>query len=298
MMPKPVFSNSIRMNCMELWGGNRAIDTGVSIPGIDAWIFSRPFASSESGGDVHYVSSCAAGTIGRFILADVAGHGTRVAEVALRLRDLMRQNINTLDQTLFARALNSLFGANASGGQFATAALLTYHCPSRQLLFCTAGHPAPLHWIARDNTWRRLGDSPTESLQGLPENLPLGIIDPTTYAQQAVKLGEGDIVVAYSDALLEAESKSGRMLGEDGLLELLRSTSERSPEALCRYLINATDSESGKRSNLDDDTTIMVLTHHETKVRARSLKELASVAAKFVGLASIDRPHIAHASDQ
>jgi serine phosphatase RsbU (regulator of sigma subunit) len=289
MMPMSNHSNAIRMNCMELWGGNRAIDTGVSIPGIDAWIFSRPYAAAESGGDVHYVSSCAGGKIGRFILADVAGHGAHVADVALRLRDLMRHNINTLDQTHFALALNTLFGADASGGQFATAALLTYHCPSRQLLFCNAGHPSPLHWVARESVWRRLEDALNDSREGLPGNLPLGIIDPTTYAQKAVQLGEGDVVVAYSDALMEAERDSGGMLGEDGLLEILRSTNERSPEALCRFLVDAVDSAPGKRSTRDDDATIMVLSHHATNVPKRSLRELASIAAKFAGLTSVER---------
>jgi len=48
---------------MEIWGGNRFVETGVELPGLDAWVYSRPHGGAEGGGDVHYVSSCAAGMI-------------------------------------------------------------------------------------------------------------------------------------------------------------------------------------------------------------------------------------------
>ena len=30
-----------RMQCMEVWGGNHAVDTGVIMAGLDAWLYSR-----------------------------------------------------------------------------------------------------------------------------------------------------------------------------------------------------------------------------------------------------------------
>lgn len=63
------------MQCMEVWGGNTAIDSGLSVPGIDAWIHSQPSRGQRSGGDIYYASMCGAGRIGRFVLADVSGHG-------------------------------------------------------------------------------------------------------------------------------------------------------------------------------------------------------------------------------
>jgi hypothetical protein len=69
------------LQCMEVWGGNTAVESGISIPGIDAWVFSQPFHAQASGGDVHYVSMCGMGRIGRFMMADVSGHGTQVSEL-------------------------------------------------------------------------------------------------------------------------------------------------------------------------------------------------------------------------
>ena len=94
-----------RIQCMEVWGGNRAVDNGVVMPGLDAWIYSRPY-EGDSGGDVHYLSNCASGRITRMLVADVSGHGARVASIAANLRGLMRRYINYLDQTRFIEALH------------------------------------------------------------------------------------------------------------------------------------------------------------------------------------------------
>ena len=39
------------MACMEVWGGNRAIDNGVVMPGLDAWVFSLPYRHEGIAGD-------------------------------------------------------------------------------------------------------------------------------------------------------------------------------------------------------------------------------------------------------
>ena len=68
------------MHCMEIWGGNQAVESAVSTPGLDVWVYSRPFQGAVHGGDVHYVSLCGGGIVTRMIVADVSGHGESVAE--------------------------------------------------------------------------------------------------------------------------------------------------------------------------------------------------------------------------
>lgn len=67
------------MECMELWGGNSAVDKTITMTGLEANIYSRPYDPGQSGGDVYYFTACASGRISRFLLADVTGHGQRVA---------------------------------------------------------------------------------------------------------------------------------------------------------------------------------------------------------------------------
>src|SRR5436190_24089769 len=109
-MPDPTHDSSQYMTCMEIWGGNEPADHSVSMPGLDAWVFSRPYEDAKAGGDVYYVSACATGRITRLLLADVSGHGTKVAETAMGLRRLMQKYVNFIDQSAFVRSMNQQFG--------------------------------------------------------------------------------------------------------------------------------------------------------------------------------------------
>ena len=104
------------MQWMEIWGGNVAVESCISVHGIDAWISSQPYHGDSGGGDIHYVSMCGAGQIARFVLADVAGHGEAVSGLALQFRTLMRRHVGTVDQTRFGRALNLAFGRLSRDG--------------------------------------------------------------------------------------------------------------------------------------------------------------------------------------
>src|SRR5210317_1036271 len=95
-----------RMHCMEVWGGNSNVDRCLTTSGLQVWIYSQPYRNATNGGDVYYVSSCASGRITRLLLADVSGHGQMVADVASRLRDLMRDNVNTIGHRPFVAAMN------------------------------------------------------------------------------------------------------------------------------------------------------------------------------------------------
>ena len=183
---------SRRIACMEVWGGHEAFEGGVSVPGNDVFVSCSPHTGDVRGGDIYYVSNCAAGIISRFVLADVAGHGSVVSSTASGLRDLMRRYINTPDQTKFARALNRRFSSDA--GRFATAVLVSYFAPTDHAIICNAGHPRPLHFSVRTRRWAFVDSlSPGVLAAGKPReltaaNLPLGVIHPTSYDQFALKL--------------------------------------------------------------------------------------------------------------
>ena len=144
------------MTCMEIWGGNRGTRRTVKLPGLDAWICSRPYQQADSGGDVYYVSNCATGRITRLMLADVSGHGSAVAETANHLRLLMRRYVNHIQQLKFVSSMNDEFSNLNHAGGFATAVVATFLAPNRRLTFSNAGHPCPLIYTVRDQRWRLL----------------------------------------------------------------------------------------------------------------------------------------------
>ncbi len=280
--------------CMEVWGGNHAFSGCVSVPGNDVTVSCTPHIGGDRGGDIYYVSSCAAGIITRFVLADVSGHGEQVAALAHNLRRQMRKHINTADQTRFAIALNEAFAGLSADGRFATALLLTYFAPSDHLILCNAGHPRPLLYRAAVNRWERLDSRATGAITARAEarnvgisNLPLGILDPTDYEQFAIKLDKGDLVLLYSDAFIEAPDANARQLGEDGLLALAQGLSaddrRDAPAALARRV-----REHTRGLPLDDDATMILLTHTGSDPPPLSWAGQAGKFAKMLGLGAID----------
>src|SRR5580700_2515183 len=246
-----------QMSCMEVWGGSQLTTRRVEMGGLDAWVYSKPFGEAQRGGDVYYASSCATGRISRLLLADVAGHGNSVASIAADLRTLMRRFVNRLDQTEFVRLLNQQFAALSRHGAFATAIVTTFFAPSRRLTVCNAGHPRPLLYRSAQRQWDLLGHLEPAAPRA-PSNLPLGILDRSEYEQLDVELEAGDCLVSYTDALIESRDADGEMLGEDGLLRLMRLLPEVAPEELIETLLG----EIARRypENLsEDDVTVMVM---------------------------------------
>lgn len=250
------------MQCMEVWGGNAAIDSAVTMPGLNVWIYARPYEGDDAGGDVHYVSSCATGRISRLMVADISGHGQNVAALGKSLRDMMRRYINFLDQRAFVATLNREFSNLGELGRFATAIVATYWAPTDYLVASNAGHPRPIMFRAKERTWAVLTNpraSGKVARAGGHANLPLGIDDVVHYDQFAVKLNRGDLVLMYTDSLLEAKAPSGQMLEELGLLRLLADLDPTDPRRLVHDLVDRIEAFGGGAFPADD-LTIIALT--------------------------------------
>ena len=270
------------LHCMEVWGGNEAIDDAISVPGIDAWFYSRPYHNDARGGDVHYASMCAAGKITRFAVADVSGHGLAVDDFAQRLRSLMRKHINTPDQTKFTQALNDDLLSEDTGGLFVTALLITLFAPRSQLIFCNAGHPKPLWFRAETGEWAEL-DYDDESALGDAGNLPLGVIEPTAYHQFAIRIAPGDLILVVTDGVTEAKSPSGRLLGSEGLLEIVRQIPRDDLHRFVPMLIDQVETYR-QGAPADDDLTVVLLHHNDAPPRTIGLAERVGAMAKMLGL--------------
>ena len=282
------YNSSVRkpeqhMQCMEVWGGSQLTARGVAFGGLDAWVYSRPFGDAQHGGDVYYASSCATGRISRLLLADVAGHGRSAASTAADLRTLMRRFVNRLDQTEFVRLLNQQFTALSKSGVFATAVVATFFEPSRRMTLCNAGHPRPLLYRAARQRWDFLDHyvpelQDTRSLE--PSNLPLGLLELSAYDQFDIELEPGDCVLSYTDALMESRDASGEMLGENGVLRILRLIGDIEPQELIEKLL-AEIAERYPRNLTEDDVTVLVVRANGRKARY-TLGEKLRAFGRFV----------------
>lgn len=270
---------------MEIWGGNRAFDSGVSTPGLDVWVYSRPYQGAASGGDIHYVSTCGGGKISRCVVADVAGHGEAVGKLGGQLRDLMRKHINKLDQTQFVQILSSELSALSKTGTFATALLASFFAPSGQLIICNAGHPRPLWYRAGQKTWHIVRHDIDAQLNKVM-NLPLGIIPETDYHQFGLQLEPGDLILIYTDSVTEARSGEGQMLGEAGLLEMARKLNPSKPDRINHALRDAVAAYRNCEA-AEDDLTLVTLHCNGDGARRPGVGETVKVLGKLMGLLKV-----------
>jgi phosphoserine phosphatase RsbU/P len=268
------------MTCMEVWGDSQLTARGIEMGGLNAWVYSKPFGQAQRGGDVYYASSCATGRISRLLLADVSGHGTSVASTAADLRVLMRRFVNRLDQKEFVRLLNQQFVALSRAGCFATAVVTTFFAPSRRLLISNAGHPRPLLYRAAQQQWTLLGEDGVGDSRTV-RNIPLGIMDLTEYEEFDVELEAGDCLLSYTDALIESRDADGVMLGEAGVLRILRLLGKIEPQKMIETLLK----EIGERypENLAEDDVTVLLVCANGRQPSYSLKEKISAQMRFLG---------------
>jgi sigma-B regulation protein RsbU (phosphoserine phosphatase) len=233
--PATTQMNAIKhMQCMEVWGGNRPVDSGVIMPGVDAWVYSQPCENQAAGGDVHYVSTCCGGKVVRMVVADISGHGAGVAETGAHLRLLMRRFINHQNQLNVVRSLNREFTAASAKGVFATAIVMTFESAGNRLVVSNAGHPPPLWYQARRRRWTLLQPQTAAEAGGIP----WGIDDESNYQQFRSSLSVGDIILCYTDSLAESKGADGELLGADGLLRIVSGIGNVNPSQLIPRLLS------------------------------------------------------------
>jgi len=273
------------LQCMDLWSGNRSVENEISTPGLDIFVYSLPWQGESQGGDVHYVSLCAGGLVTRLILADVSGHGAAVAGTSRTLRGLMRRFMNSKSQSGLVRDLNREFSRLAQSGRFATAIVGTHLIYRNSLTICNAGHPRPLRYQRGRDEWSIVENDTVGT--GEASNLPLGLDESTTYRQFEVPVADGDLLVLYTDALIEARDGNGEMLGEQNLLRLVSETATTGTvREFGRGMLQGLRDFCRSRS-LEDDLTILVLKFVSGRRRTPTVREKLNAYAKLLRLKSV-----------
>ena len=205
--------------------------------------------SACAGGDYYDFFRMAGGRTG-FIVADVSGHGSPAAIVMAMTRLLLHtypESVEPPEDVL--TNLNKLLSGNLILGQFVTAFYCILNPETMTLTYSNAGHCYPL--------LLRGASGAIEELR-TKGGIPLGITDAGTFDRASVTLAKGDIVVIYTDGLMEAMNSAGEMYGDGRLKKLLKSGADSSAEEIKNDILRDVfvfcDGES-----LKDDITIMVL---------------------------------------
>ncbi len=245
-----------QMQCMEVWGGNRSVEKHFQMPGLEVWLYSRPYDDAASGGDVYYLSSCASGRISRLLLADVSGHGPPVSQCALRLRDLMRRHVNSISQARFVEGMNEEFTRFNHDGNFATAVVGTFFASTGTFQLCAAGHPQPLLFRQKTGKWEVFETAPESKKASQISGIPLGIVGGVEYGQARSVIKPSDMILAYTDGLTETRVANDQLLNTEGLLSLINSLDAAQPDRLLSSLLGALREQA--TAPVGDDLTLLL----------------------------------------
>jgi PAS domain S-box-containing protein len=219
------------------------------IPGVEVEVIYRAAGEgNEVGGDFYDVFPIRDGAYG-FAIGDVCGTGPEAAAVtglarhALRLlaREglggpavLERLNAAILDEGARSRFLTLLYGEllpQENGG-----ALLKVVC---------AGHPLPL----------RLTKTGTVTTAADPQPL-LGVMDDLDLHEQVLTLDPGDVLLCVTDGVTERREGT-RMLGDEGLSEVLRTCTGLTAGAVAARVLRAVERFAAEPAS--DDMAILAL---------------------------------------
>ena len=219
------------------------------IPGVEVDVIYRAAGEgNEVGGDFYDLFPIRDGAYG-FAIGDVCGTGPEAAAVtglarhALRLlaREgfggpavLERLNAAILDEGARSRFLTLLYGE--LWPQEDGSALLKVVC---------AGHPLPLR-LRQDGTVEAAAD---------PQPL-LGVMDDLELFEQRITLNPGDVLLCVTDGVTERREGT-RMLGDDGLAEVLTTCTGLTAGAVASRILRAVERFAAEPAS--DDLAILAM---------------------------------------
>ncbi len=110
------------------------------------------------------------------------------------------------------------------------------------------------------------------------DGLPLGIDRDCTFDEATTQLQPGDVLLLYTDGVVEATNERGELFGFERLYRLLSESTSRRPRTLARQIVRAVRAFTGPQPQ-DDDITLVVLRRRYTD----RVREMAEVAADILG---------------
>ena len=237
----------------EIWGGFRDEDEDLCTSGITASLFSRS-ADGGRGGDIYYLSVCGEDRLTRLAIADVVGHGAPVSRVSEWMYGALESRVNQLEGPAVLDELNQL-AVERGIRSMATAALASFTVTDATAYFSYAGHAPVLVFRAEERCWRPAG---LASGSNAHENAVLGVVPDAAYGERRECLHSGDRLLAYTDGLVEGRDEGGRILGEEGLLEILDAQAAAPLHELKSSLVEEARRHSGGAIDHDDVTFVAI----------------------------------------
>src|SRR3954451_5197713 len=188
-----------------------------------------------------------------FAIGDVAGKGISAALLMATIQSTMRTQLSTtngtgpghLSTSKLVSNLNRQLYATTAPEKYATFYFAIYDDATRTLRYTNAGHLAPI--VVRGNTITTLDSTGTV----------VGAFPIARYGEKHLQMEQGDMLVAYTDGIVEPENAYGEMFGEDRLKDLLIKYANVDSSEIIARTMEAVNVWTGA-GELQDDMTMVV----------------------------------------
>ena len=185
------------------------------------------------------------------VVGDASGKGLAAALMIANVQSSLRTAALFTGDDLSAllTAVNHQAYSSSLANRYATLFYGVFDNSRRTLRYINAGHNPPVI---------RRHDGSVEWLE--TSGAPVGMFRDSIYEEKVVDVEAGDLVIAYTDGVIEATNQSGEEWGVEGLLQATADLISRCPkraEDLIRWIFDSMDDFSGGRQL--DDATVVVL---------------------------------------
>lgn len=220
-------------------------DEPPTLPGYDIAAVCRP--TYEIGGDYYDYFQLPDNQWG-FVVADVSGEGIPAAMIMAVFRALLRTRARAgLETAVIAQTMNQLLPEFTGGYDFVTAFFGILNPGNGRFKYTNCGHNPPL--LLRGNG----------RIQKLQSGGPLlSLLHEAHYAAGEITLAPGDLLILYTDGVVEAMTREGEQFGLERLQDVLVKSSALSAADIINEIIQATQQFSGIANYLDDYTLMIV----------------------------------------
>ncbi len=228
------------------------------IHGIDLAAHCRP--ALQLGGD-YYDFMCLKTNISEkrkeksrwaFVIGDVMGKGIPAGLLMTMLRGMLRAEVLTglppdrILHDLNQLALNDLDQSH----RFVTLFYSDYDPRTRKLRFANAAHNPPLLWKSSDQKIVRLD----------AKGFVLGLQKDAEYHCGEIKLNQNDLVLYYTDGVIDTSNSLGQRFDEERLIKTLTKLCKQSytSQEILNKIFKKLDDFTGQNRHLEDDASMVI----------------------------------------
>lgn len=227
-------------------------------PTEDPATVALPFAARcvpalQVGGDLYDVFETDDGEVA-LVLGDVSGKGLPAALLMGVVQGAVRAGSGTgasTDHEHAAERLNHLLCMKTARERFVSLFWCYFDRSASVLRYINAGHLPPL--LVRSEK----GAAPR--IVRLSEGGPvLGLLPGARYTQAVEAVLPGDLLVVFSDGIVEATDARGDEFGEEGVVASVEQNLTKTPGAICSAVLDSVRVFLGKELPHDDQTLLVV----------------------------------------